>query len=95
MQRVVALAGLVLAGFERGVGQKRGQVVAEFAGDFAVLIRRAFLGDETGRGVDQFVEVGQPLLAFLLVLVMGAQAGEFDDVVDQFRQRQMRGFASA
>jgi hypothetical protein len=39
LQRVVALAGLVLAGFERGVGQEGGQVVAELAGDLAVLIR--------------------------------------------------------
>ena len=75
------------------MGEEGGQVVAELAGDFTVLIRRAFLGDEARRGVDQFVEVIQPLLAFLLVLVMGAQAGEFNDVIDQFRQRQMRGIA--
>jgi hypothetical protein len=78
LQRVVALAGLVFAGFERSMRQERRQVVAVLTGDLAVRVGRAFLGDEAGGSVDQFVEVVQPLLAFLLVLVVGTQAGKFD-----------------
>ena len=84
LQRVLALAGLVLAGFERGMGKEGGEV----AGQFALGVGRAFLGDEIGRGVDQFVEVLETVLAFLLRLVMRAQAGLRQHLLDHLGQRQ-------
>ena len=49
----------------------------------------ALFGDKARRRADQFVEVGDAILAFLLAAVMFFQCGQFDHMVDLFGQRQM------
>jgi hypothetical protein len=58
LHRLLALAGLMFAGLQRGMGEEGGERAAFADGAFVI--------DEGGGGVDQFVEVFQPLLAFLL-----------------------------
>ena len=89
LQGVVALARLMLAGLQRGVGKKGD----EFGRQFALFAHHSGFGEEVGRGIDQFVEIGQALLAFLFIPVMRTQAGDLDDMLDQLGQRQMRGLA--
>ena len=75
LHRVLPVLGLVVAGLERRMGQEGGQAVF------------VFLGEVRGR-VDQFVEVFEPLPAFAVGLVVGAQSGMLEHVIDGFRQRQ-------
>jgi hypothetical protein len=79
LQGVVAFAGLVLAGFERGVRQEGGRS-PETSPSASTL---PFLGDEVLRGVHQLVEVGEAVLALLLAAVVGAQAGKLKHMLDQ------------
>jgi hypothetical protein len=69
----LALAGLMLAGLERGVREKGGERPA-IRDRLAVTRRIALVVQESGRRVDQFVEVLQPVLAFLVGQIVLAQA---------------------
>jgi hypothetical protein len=91
LHRVLPLAGLMLAGFERGVREEGGQRTA--IGAAASPSMAAFL-QEVGRRVDQFVEVLQPLLAFLLGQVVLAQAA-FRSGGRSLRAAADRGFRGA
>ncbi len=79
LQRVVAGAGLMLAGFERGVSEEG--------------IQRVLFGlfRKQRGGVDQFVEVLQAVGAFLVGAVIVGEARCFDDMVDGLGQRQIGG----
>ncbi len=79
LQRIASGFGLVLAGFQRGVGQEGVQ---------GVLFR--FLRKQRRR-VDEFVEVFQPVGAFLVGAVVVGETRGLDDVVDDFGQLQVGG----
>lgn len=69
---ILAGAGLMLAGFQRGMRQKLGDD-----------LRRIFRG-KAHRGGNQFVQVLQPLFAAVLVaLIHCAQPAEIYQVADQ------------
>ena len=95
LHRVGALVGLVVAGFQGSVGEEVGQQRVRRRERLVTAHRPGLrLGEEVGRGVDQFVEVLQPIAAFLVGLVVRAQAAEIEHVVDQLGERQAGGVAA-
>ena len=91
LQRLGPRLRLVLTRLERGVREKRGELVGlvrarRFAGRLHVA-----LGDEDGRGIDQLGQVLEAVRALLLRPVMRPQAARLDDVLDRLGQRQTAG----
>ena len=94
LQRVFARSGLVFTGLERRMRQERGECgerIVRIGGPAALGSRIVDLLDDEGRGgIDQFVEVLEPLRALLLGLVVLLQSAAVDDVLDDLRERQSR-----
>jgi hypothetical protein len=97
LERVLAGARLVLAGFEARVREERGE---------DLLLRRAGVGDiflrlargleavlelvgEERRGVDELVQVLEPVLAVLLRTVMLLEAAALEHFLDELGSRSV------
>ena len=55
------------------------------------IVLEAFVVDEQRRGVDEFIEVLDPVLAFLFAFVKAAQIGAMHDMLDDLGQRELLG----
>ena len=88
-----AFRGLRLARFERGMGKKRGERVLR---DFLAFRRDHGVGfpHESGGGIDQLVQVVDPILAVALRLVMRTQTALLQDLRHHLRQLEARRSAS-
>jgi hypothetical protein len=83
LQRVLALASLVLARFERGVREKRAQRIG-----LAARLVLALLFGERSRGVHEFAQVLDSIGTVALGLIVLDQAACGDDLLDALGERQ-------